>query len=74
MYETTGPEQKRPHNFQEEADAKMLFHVGHLVARNNAAVRTTDTDIIALANIEKLPAVQMFGFKWDFTRISHSDM
>ena len=56
MYETTGPEQKRPLNFQEEADAKMLFHVGHLVARNNVAVRTTDTDIIALANIEKLPA------------------
>ena len=121
MYEITGPEQKRPNNFQdalhndyfkktlvkftilpgvkknitilqnkelhvncedncflypdekgkmtkaedmklwcnhEEADTKMLFHVGHLVVPNNVVIRTADTDvlIIALANMEKLPA------------------
>ena len=42
----------------EEADTKMLFHVGHLVAPNNVVVRTADTDIliIALANMEILSA------------------
>ena len=36
----------------------MLFHVERLVAPNIGVVRTADTDvlIIALANIEKLPA------------------
>ena len=36
----------------------MLFHVGHLVAPNTVVVSTADTDvlIIALANMEKLPA------------------
>ena len=41
----------------------MLFHVRYLVTLNNVVVRTADTDvlIIALANIEKLPA--MFDFE-----------
>ena len=36
----------------------MLFHVENLVVSNNMVVRTADTDvlIIALINIEKLPA------------------
>ena len=43
---------------KEEADTKMLFHVGQLVAPNNVVVRTADTDvlIIAPANMGKLPA------------------
>ena len=42
----------------EEADTKILFYVGHLVAPNNVVVRTADTDvlIIALGNMKKLPA------------------
>ena len=42
----------------EEADAKIPFYVGHLVALNNVVVRTADTDvlIIALKNMKKLPA------------------
>ena len=42
----------------EEADTKILFYVGHLVAPNNVVVRTADTDflIIALENMKKLPA------------------
>ena len=42
----------------EEADTKMPFHVEHLAAPKNVVVRTVDTDvlIIALANLEKLPA------------------
>ena len=36
----------------------MLFHVENLVVSDNIVVRTADTDvlIIALINIEKLPA------------------
>ena len=36
----------------------MLFHVGHLIAPNHVVVRTADTGvlIIALTNMEKLPA------------------
>ena len=43
----------------EKAGTKMLFHVEHLIAPNHVVVRTADTDIliIALTNIEKLPAV-----------------
>ena len=42
----------------EEVVTKILFHVGHLVAPNNVVVRTADTNalIMALANMEKLPA------------------
>ena len=49
----------------EEADTKMLFHAGHLVAPSNVVIRTADTDvlIIALANLEKLPAGVNVGLK-----------
>ena len=41
-----------------EADSKILFYVGHLVAPKNVVVRIADTGIliIAVANMEKLPA------------------
>ena len=66
---------------QKEADTKMLFHGGYLVAPNNVVVRTADTDvlIIALANMEKRPAAINVWLKlglhtnntnWDFTRIT----
>ena len=60
----------------EEADTEMLFQVGHLVAPNNVVIRTADTDvlIIALANMEKLPAGINICLKWEFTQITHSDM
>ena len=42
----------------EEADTKIVFHVGHLLAPNKVVASTADTDvlIIALANMEKNPA------------------
>ena len=44
---------------QEEANAKIFFYVGHLVAPNNVVVRKADTDVLtlqAVVNMEKLPA------------------
>ena len=54
----TKTEDKRLCCNDEEADTKILFYVGHLVAPNNVVVRTADTDvlIIALGNMKKLPA------------------
>ena len=54
----TKTEDKRLCCNHEEADTKILFYVGHLVAPNNVVVRTADTDflIIALENMKKLPA------------------
>ena len=54
----TKTEDKRLWCNQEEADTKILFHVGHLITPSNVVVRTADNDvlIIALANMKKLPA------------------
>ena len=54
----TKTEDKRLCCNHEEADTKILFYVGHLVAPNNVVVKPVATDvlIIALGNLKKLPA------------------
>ena len=53
----------------------MLFHSGHIVPPNDVVVMKANTDllIIALANMENLQQVKIFGLKWDITQITHTD-